>query len=184
VRYLTLKEARRCETAEGPVCRCRCQGAAHGRLAVGADKQYKLFSELDSRDPHYRPRDECDGDSPTGKHVYLLNDVCRYCNQPKRKANGQRKRSGEVRLVGWILDEDSSIGLRDMDVQITVKDFTRSTRTAAGGFFSFGVRRGARVKIVCRRIDLEEWVTIPNDPSLTEIDYEKLTGTRLECPSN
>ncbi len=51
-RYLTQREADRCENAKEPVCKCRCRGVKHGakRVPSGGD-----FSVLPSDDPHYRP---------------------------------------------------------------------------------------------------------------------------------
>src|SRR5579864_8773459 len=51
-RYLTQREADRCENAKEPVCKCRCGGAKHGaaRVPSGGD-----FSVLPVDDPHYRP---------------------------------------------------------------------------------------------------------------------------------
>lgn len=51
-RFLTQREAERCEMAKEPVCKCRCGGAKHGagRLGKGGD-----FSILPMDDPHYRP---------------------------------------------------------------------------------------------------------------------------------
>lgn len=52
-RYLTQREADRCEKAKEPVCKCRCGGAKHGAnrpMVAGGD-----FSLLPDDDPHYRP---------------------------------------------------------------------------------------------------------------------------------
>ena len=51
-RFLSQREAERCEMAQEPACKCRCGGAKHGagRIGKGGD-----FSELPMDDPHYRP---------------------------------------------------------------------------------------------------------------------------------
>ena len=51
-RFLTQREAERCEMAQEPACKCRCEGAKHGagRIGKGGD-----FSLLPEDDPHYRP---------------------------------------------------------------------------------------------------------------------------------
>jgi hypothetical protein len=51
-RFLTQREADRCENAKEPACKCRCGGALHGakRVPSGGD-----FSVLPLADPHYRP---------------------------------------------------------------------------------------------------------------------------------
>jgi hypothetical protein len=50
-RFLTQREADRCENAREPVCKCRCGGAKHGAARVPSGD----FSELPMDDPHYRP---------------------------------------------------------------------------------------------------------------------------------
>ena len=51
-RFLSQREADRCENAKEPACKCRCGGAKHGagRVAEGGD-----FSALPMDDPHFRP---------------------------------------------------------------------------------------------------------------------------------
>ena len=68
-RYLTQREAERCENALEPVCKCRCQGAKHGagRVKAGGD-----FSELPLRDPHHRPP------LTKGQALKLLRSISRH----------------------------------------------------------------------------------------------------------
>lgn len=50
MRALSVKQADRCETAEGHTCRCRCGGKFHGsRRGEGVG----FFNALPADDPHY-----------------------------------------------------------------------------------------------------------------------------------
>lgn len=57
MRALSLKQASRCETAVGHVCKCRCHGALHGAARVLAPDVQNLeafFAALPPDDPHHR----------------------------------------------------------------------------------------------------------------------------------
>jgi len=51
-RALSFRAAQECETARGPVCKCRCGGALHGAARVGDTRTLPLT------DPH-SPSKEC-----------------------------------------------------------------------------------------------------------------------------
>ena len=51
-RFLTQREADRCEQAQEPVCKCRCGGVKHGAKRVPAGGDYSV---LPMDDPHHRP---------------------------------------------------------------------------------------------------------------------------------
>jgi DnaJ-class molecular chaperone len=63
-RALSFRAAQECETARGPVCKCRCNGALHGAARVGDTRALPLD------DPHSpsSPCPRCDG---TGKVSWL-----------------------------------------------------------------------------------------------------------------
>lgn len=50
-RFLTRREADRCEQAKEPVCHCRCGGLKHGAKRVSGDE----LASLPLNDPHYVP---------------------------------------------------------------------------------------------------------------------------------
>jgi len=52
MKRLTEGQARRCENAEHPRCRCRCGGALHGKGRLSADAPRELFEQLPDDDPH------------------------------------------------------------------------------------------------------------------------------------
>jgi hypothetical protein len=53
MKRLSLRQASRCETAKGKVCRCRCGGLLHGS-ARGEGAEF--FETLPADDPHYAKR--------------------------------------------------------------------------------------------------------------------------------
>lgn len=58
MRKLNERQARNCEEACEPVCRCRCGGKLHGAKR-GGDKTKRIFFEsLPEDDPHYIPSAE------------------------------------------------------------------------------------------------------------------------------
>jgi len=52
LRKLSESQARRCENACTPRCRCRCGGALHGAGRLTADAPRELFEQLPADDPH------------------------------------------------------------------------------------------------------------------------------------
>jgi hypothetical protein len=51
-RFLSLREAERCENAKEPVCKCRCGGAKHGAARASG---LLGFNGLPEDDPHFIP---------------------------------------------------------------------------------------------------------------------------------
>ena len=54
-RALSEAQAKRCEEATHPRCRCRCGGAAHGAKRLGEDPERAAFEQLPEDDPHHLP---------------------------------------------------------------------------------------------------------------------------------
>ena len=54
-RALSLAEARECENAQGPVCKCRCGGALHGSKRIRDDAPIEEFQALPADDAHHLP---------------------------------------------------------------------------------------------------------------------------------
>ena len=56
-RALSVTAANRCENAVGGRCRCRCEGAAHGRALAASDDGLDRteFERLPADDPHHLP---------------------------------------------------------------------------------------------------------------------------------
>ncbi len=53
---LSEKQARSCEEAKDPVCKCRCGGRLHGARRGGDnDTPRSFFEGLPEDDPHYLP---------------------------------------------------------------------------------------------------------------------------------
>lgn len=56
MKALTERQARNCEQATKPICRCRCGGALHGAKRAGKDNPPRdWFESLPEDDPHYVP---------------------------------------------------------------------------------------------------------------------------------
>lgn len=55
---LTERQAKNCEEAREPVCRCRCGGQLHGKQRGGADASMQFYYSLPEDDPHYTPSPE------------------------------------------------------------------------------------------------------------------------------
>ena len=57
---LSERQARNCEEAREPVCRCRCRGRLHGAKRGGGvgDTPREFFEMLSEDDPHYVPSAE------------------------------------------------------------------------------------------------------------------------------
>jgi hypothetical protein len=55
VRALSERQARQCESAKGGRCRCRCQGAFHGKARIAEDEPRSAFELLSDDDPHRIP---------------------------------------------------------------------------------------------------------------------------------
>ncbi len=58
MRALTFSQARRCERALTPRCKCRCGGALHGAGRVGPEAQRQAYEQLPADDPHHVVSDE------------------------------------------------------------------------------------------------------------------------------
>lgn len=58
-RPLSAAQAANCENAREPVCRCRCDGAGHGkkRAPVGRADDRSFYEQLEENDPHHLPSD-------------------------------------------------------------------------------------------------------------------------------
>jgi hypothetical protein len=52
MKTLTLTQARNCEQAKEPVCKCRCAGRLHGARRGGAAPDRAFFEGLQENDPH------------------------------------------------------------------------------------------------------------------------------------
>lgn len=63
-RALSLRAAQDCENATGPVCKCRCNGAFHGKGRVMDTRTLPLD------DPH-SPSSECPKCRGTGKRTWF-----------------------------------------------------------------------------------------------------------------
>lgn len=73
MRPLSESQARRCETAKGGRCRCRCAGAFHGAARISPDDPRQALEDLAADDPHRIPP------KATRK--------ARICRSGKRKGN-------------------------------------------------------------------------------------------------
>ena len=60
MRKLTERQARNCEEALGPVCRCRCGGALHGAKRQGYEQGRDFYESLPEDDPHLIKKKEVD----------------------------------------------------------------------------------------------------------------------------
>lgn len=104
-RFLTQREAERCEMAQEPVCKCRCGGEKHGagRIGKGGD-----FSALPIDDPHYRP--------PMTKieTIRFLQDATMRCPYPH-----VFERDDYVQKFGWDAwyEEDRRMGKAYLEAQ-------------------------------------------------------------------
>jgi hypothetical protein len=54
-KLLTESQARRCENARHPRCRCRCGGRFHGARRIALDAPREDFAALGQSDPHFLP---------------------------------------------------------------------------------------------------------------------------------
>lgn len=52
MRALSERQARNCEEARHPVCRCRCGGALHGAKRGGTKPDRSYYEQLPDDDPH------------------------------------------------------------------------------------------------------------------------------------
>lgn len=52
MRPLNERQARRCEEAHHPRCRCRCGGILHGATRGGVDAPADYYEQLGDDDPH------------------------------------------------------------------------------------------------------------------------------------
>lgn len=52
MRALSERQARNCEEARKPVCRCRCGGALHGAKRGGEKPGRTWYEQLPEDDPH------------------------------------------------------------------------------------------------------------------------------------
>lgn len=52
LRSLSMRQARNCEEAREPVCKCRCGGTLHGAKRGSGDS---FFNGLPDNDPHFVP---------------------------------------------------------------------------------------------------------------------------------
>lgn len=52
MRRLSERQARNCEEARLPRCRCRCGGALHGARRGGAGASREFYESLPEGDPH------------------------------------------------------------------------------------------------------------------------------------
>jgi hypothetical protein len=58
MKKLTEQQAKNCEEAREPVCRCRCNGQFHGKQRGGADAPIEFYNALPEDDPHFAPSKE------------------------------------------------------------------------------------------------------------------------------
>lgn len=52
---LSENQARNCEEAKHPICKCRCNGALHGARRGGAAPSRQWYETLREDDPHFVP---------------------------------------------------------------------------------------------------------------------------------
>jgi hypothetical protein len=52
MRALSERQAKRCETAQHPACKCRCGGALHGAKRA-PEPERPFFEALSENDPHH-----------------------------------------------------------------------------------------------------------------------------------
>ncbi len=60
MKALTERQARNCEEAKGPVCRCRCGGALHGAKRGGDNPDRTWYEALPEDDPHLVKKKKAD----------------------------------------------------------------------------------------------------------------------------
>ena len=53
MRSLSERQAKQCENAKTPRCRCRCGGAFHGKGRLRMDAPRTDYEALDADDPHH-----------------------------------------------------------------------------------------------------------------------------------
>ena len=62
MRALSLRQARNCENAKHPRCKCRCHGVLHGasrsQVMTEAQPSRAWFEALPADDPHHLPTKE------------------------------------------------------------------------------------------------------------------------------
>ena len=97
-RSLSLRAAQDCETATGPVCKCRCNGAFHGKGRVTDTRTLPLD------DPH-SPSSECPKCKGTGKSAWYDDEgVARMLECWKCKGAGRVLKRAVVKVELPVLE--------------------------------------------------------------------------------
>lgn len=82
-RQLSLRQAKNCEQALEPVCKCRCGGQAHGAKRGGDSPSAQFFYDLPEDDPH---------------HLYTKAEKREHSNARKRE---ETRLKNERRMKAW-----------------------------------------------------------------------------------